>query len=299
VRELVGGDAEVFFVFNGTAANVLGLQSIVRPWEAVICAATAHINTDECGAPERHLGCKLFPVPTAHGKLSPRDVLGQVRLIGDEHHSQPRAVSISQSTEYGTVYRPEELRALADVAHANGLLLHVDGARLLNAAASLDVPVAAITGEAGVDALSFGGTKAGALGAEAVVLLDRALAEGFRFRRKQGMQLSSKMRFLAAQFEALLRDDVGLAGARHANEMARRLRDGVGGVPGIELTQPVEANAVFALVPPDRVAALQAVAPFYVWDERTSEVRWMTSWDTTPDDVDAFVAGIRAAMRAD
>jgi threonine aldolase len=291
LRAAFGEQAAVFPVFNGTGANVLGLQALVRSWEGVICAESAHVNTDECGAPEKHAGCKLLAVPTPDGKLRPADVTGQVRFVGDEHHVQPRAVSISQSTEHGTVYRPDEVAALSAACREHGLRLHMDGARLLNAAAALDLPLRAFTTDAGVDVLSFGGTKAGALGAEAVVVLDPQLAGNLLLLRKQGMQLSSKMRFLAAQLEALLEDDLGLRGARHANQMALRLAAGVAALPGVEITQHVEANAVFARVPEHAIQALQAVAPFYVWDERSSEVRWMTAWDTTPEDVDGFVAG--------
>jgi threonine aldolase len=296
LRGLFGDDAEVFLVFNGTGANVLGLQALVRSWEAVICAETAHVNADECGAPERHAGCKLLPILTPDGKLRPDDVAARVRGVGDEHHVQPRVVSISQSTEYGTVYRPDEVRALADVCRAHDLRLHVDGARILNAAAALGLPPRAFTRDAGVDVVSFGATKAGALGAEAVVVLDPSLAGTLRFLRKQSMQLASKMRYLAAQVEALLEGDVGLRGARHANSMAARLAEGARELPGVAVTQPVEANVVFARVPAAALEALQAVAPFYVWDERTTEVRWMTSWDTTEEDVDGFVEGARRVL---
>jgi threonine aldolase len=288
-RSHLGSNVEVFFVFNGTGANVLGIQAVTRPYEAVICADLAHINVDECGAPERLSGCKLLGVPAPDGRLTADAVATRLRGIGDQHHVQPRLVSISQSSEYGTVYTVDEIRALAAFAHANGLLLHMDGARVANAAAALELPLRAITADAGVDVLTFGGTKNGLLGGEAVVFFDPAHAEAFRFIRKQGMQLASKMRFVAAQFDALLGTDLWLRNARHANAMARRLGLGLGAVPGVSVTQPVEANAVFAILPRHAIAPLQAEAYFHIWDERRDEVRLMASFDTTPDDVDRFV----------
>lgn len=297
VRAELGGAAEVFFVFGGTAANVLGLQAVLRPWQAVICAETAHINVDETGAPERVVGCKLLPVPTADGKLRPADLARFRHLAGVEHHAQPRVVSVSQTTERGTVYTPDELAALADEVHRQGMLLHVDGARLANAAASLGCGLAAITAGAGVDLLSLGGTKNGAVAAEAVVFLRDGYGEHFRFVRKQGMQLASKMRFVAAQFEALFTGGLWRRNAEHANAMARRLAQHATAA-GVRLTQPVEANTVFAQLPPAAIEPLQARFPFYVWDPDTHEVRWMTSWSTRPDDVDAFGAAVRDAVRA-
>ena len=292
-REL-GETANPFFVFGGTGANVTALSAVLQPQEAVICAETAHINVDECGAPERHAGCKLLPVQTPDGKLTPALIQPLIKGIGVEHHVQPKVISISQSTEYGTVYTPSELSALSAFAHQLRMLLHVDGARLANAAASLGVSLKAMTADAGVDLLSFGGTKNGAVGAEAVVFFREEPARKFRFIRKQGTQLPSKMRFVAAQFEALLTDELWLRSARHANAMARRLADGVRGVPGVTITQPVEANAVFAILPPERIAPLQEKFFFYVWDEQKHEVRWMTAWDTTKEDVDRFVEAVRA-----
>ena len=287
-----GPDAEAFLVFTGTAANVLALDSVVRPYQAVICADTAHIHTDECGAPERHLGSKLLPVPAVDGKVTVDAASSAVRGVGDQHHVQPRVLSITQSTELGTRYAPDEVRELADWAHAHDLLLHLDGARLANAAAGLGVGLAEATAGCGVDVLSFGATKNGGLGAEAVVFLRSGLADGFRFRRKQGMQLASKMRYAAAQFVALLSDDLWRRNAASANAMASRLAAGVAGVPGVRITRPVEANAVFAVPPAGVVAPLQAAYPFYVWDERTGEVRWMTSFATSEEDVDGFVTAL-------
>jgi threonine aldolase len=300
-RHHFGDTAEAFQVFNGSAANVLALDALTRPFEAVICAATAHLNVDECGAPERIAGVKLLTVETEHGKLAPEHLAPLDVRRGDQHASQPRAVSISQATELGTVYTLDEIRALADFAHERDMLLHVDGARLANAAAALDAPLRALTTDAGVDALSFGGTKNGLLLGEAVVFLRPGLADRFEFVRKQGMQLASKMRFLSAQFEALLRDgDLWLRNASHANAMARRLHDAARSIEGVEIAHPAEANAVFARLPILAIERLRAElpgeTPFYVWDEDTGECRWMCSWDTTPDDVDGFAAAIEAAV---
>jgi threonine aldolase len=294
-REHFGAGAHAFPVFNGTGANVLCVESLTRPWQGVVCARSAHLNVDECGAPER-AGRKLLVIDTPDGRLAPELVAPLLVRIGDEHVVQPRVISITQSTELGTVYPPEAVAALAEWAHAHGMLLHVDGARLCNAAAALGVPLRALTTDAGVDALSFGGTKNGVMGAEAVVLLRDEIADGFRYRRKQAMQLASKMRFVSAQLEALLAGDLWQRSAAHANAMARRLRDAVRGLPGLTVTQPVEANAVFAIVAPEATERLQRNWPFYVWDDNTGEVRWMCSWDTAPEDVDAFAADVRAVL---
>lgn len=296
-RRHFGDGAKAWLVFNGTAANVLGLKAVTEPHHAVICAEGAHINVDECGAPERFTGCKLLPVVTADGKLRPDDITRHLGQLGDEHRVQPRVVSLSQATELGTVYRPAEVRALADTAHRHGLVLHVDGARLANAAASLGVSLRECTTDVGVDVLTFGGTKNGLLGAEAVVFLQGIAGEEMPFLRKQGMQLASKMRFLAAQFITLLGTELWLENAAHANGMARLLAARVRDVRGVTLTQPVETNGVFARVPPEHIAALQAQAYFYVWNAQTSEVRWMTAWDTTEEDVERFAAAIREIVR--
>lgn len=296
------GDVEVLFVWGGTGGNVVGLQTMLSPQHAVICAQTAHINVDECGAPERFTGAKLVDLPTPGGKLTAAQVLAQLSVLGDQHHVQPHVVSITQSTELGTVYSPSEVATLADVAHANGLHLHMDGARLANATAALGVDVRAITADAGVDVLTFGGTKNGAMYGEAVVWFDEALAREARFVRKQAGQLPSKTRFVAAQFEALLTDGLWLRTAAHANAMARQLADAVRGVDGVQLVREPEVNAVFARVPAAKVEAMQEVSAFYVWDAAvdeagTQEVRWMCSWDTTQDDVTAFATGIDAVLR--
>lgn len=293
LKAVFGDDAEVFFVFNGTAANVLSLKAMTQPYHAVLCAMGAHIDVDECGAPERFTGCKLLPIPTPDGKLTPDLVAPHVKGVGIQHHAQPRVVSITNSTEVGTVYAPHEVRALADFCHARGLRLHVDGARIANAAASLGVGLRELTRDAGVDALSLGGTKNGLMFGEAVLLFDPTLAGDFKFHRKQAMQLASKMRFVAAQFDALLEDDLWLRNARHANRMARLLAEEAAKVPGVELVRMPQANAVFARLPPAAIPLLQAEVPFYTWDEARHEGRWVASFDTTEDDVLRLVEALR------
>ena len=295
-REAFGPEAHALPVFNGTGANVVSLRAVARPYDAVICAATAHLNVDECGAPERVGGFKLLTVDTPDGKLTPELVAPRLIRFGDEHAVQPRVVSITQSTEFGTVYTPDEIRALADQAHARGLVLHVDGARLANAAAALDCPLSVITTDAGVDVLSFGATKNGALGAEAVVLLHADMGDGVQYMRKQSMQLASKMRFISAQLDALLDGERWRAPASHANAMARRLHDALAGVDGVRFTQAVEANALFAVLPPGVAEELQRDWRFYTWDESTGEVRWMCAFDTTEADVDGFVEAVREEL---
>ena len=301
-RDRFGEGVQSFFVFNGTAANVLSLQSAARPHHAIICARTAHIQNDECGAPERWLGSKLLPVATPDGKLTPELVKAQLQGLGDVHHVQPHVVSLTQSTELGTVYSRDELRSLATLCHAQGMYLHMDGARLANAATFLGCGLREISGDCGVDVLSFGGTKNGLLLGEAVVFFDPGLARAFGFARKQSMQLASKMRFIAAQFEALLADDLWSRNATQANAMARRLEDGLRKLPELALTQPVQANAIFARVPASCVPRLQEKAFFYVWDPVPDgrdriEVRWVCSFDTSVEDVDAFVDAVRTELR--
>lgn len=300
IREQLGEAARTWFVFNGTGANVLAMRAACAPWGAVICAQTAHLNADETGAPERVGGIKLLTTPTADGKLVPDDLRRLTDRLGDEHQSQAQLVSIAQTTELGTLYTPAETRALADTAHGLGMLLHVDGARLPMAAASLGLPLRALITDAGVDLLSFGATKVGALGAEAVVLLgdDARFADGMPYLRKQSLQLASKGRFLAAQFAALLEEERWRELAEHANAMAARLADAVRDLPGLEITQAVQGNAVFARLPAAATAALQERFSFYTWDAASGEVRWMCAWDTTPEQVDAFAAAIREALSA-
>jgi threonine aldolase len=294
-RQAFGPEAVGLAVFNGTGANVVSLRAVARPYDAVVCAATAHLNVDECGAPERVGGFKLLPVDTPDGKLTPELVAPRLVRFGDEHAAQPRVVSITQSTELGTVYEPSEVQALADQAHAHGMVLHVDGARLANAAAALDCSLRAITTDAGVDVLSFGATKNGALGAEAVVLLRADLGDGVPFMRKQSMQLASKMRFVSAQLLALFEGDLWRRAAGNANAMAARLAAGIS--DALTVTQAVQANAVFAILPPGAAEALQRDFKFYVWDPHTGEVRWMCAWDTTEEDVDAFVEAILGVVQ--
>lgn len=297
-REHFGPEARAHCVFGGTGANVLGLQSLARPHEAVLCAHGAHIDVDECGAPEHYTGCKLIPIKTSDGKLTPELVAAHVHGVGDQHHVQPRVVSITQATEVGTVYEPREIRALADFAHQRSMYLHMDGARIANAAAALDLPLRALTTDAGVDVLSFGGTKNGLMGAEAVVFLNPAVGLDFKFLRKQGMQLASKMRFVAAQLERVLEGDLWKLNAGHANAMARRLGEGASAVRGVKLAYPVCANGVFAVLPREWIAPLQERSFFYVWDEGRSVVRWMCSFDTTSEDVDGLLTALRSRSGA-
>ncbi len=298
VADHVGAPVEVYPVFNGTGANVTALQSMVPRWGAVISASTAHINVDEGGAPERVGGMKLLTVPAPDGKLTPELVDREAWGWGDEHRAQPLVVAITQSTELGTVYTPEEIRALADHAHARGMRLYLDGARIANAAASLDLPLERFTREAGVDVMSIGGTKNGALAAEAIVVLEPAASEGLTYLRKLDMQLASKMRFVSAQLIALLEGDLWLRNARRANAMAARLREGIdtglrsGTIAGVEFTQPTQANGVFATLPPGAADRLRERHGFYDWDGRRGEVRWMCSFDTEREEVDAFVAAV-------
>ena len=291
-RREFGKDAQSFICFNGTGANVVALRGMCRPWEGVVCAESAHLNVDEGGAPERMAGVKLLPVATPDGKLTPELVSTRLVRFGDEHAVQPKVVSITQTTELGTLYTPDELRDLVDLCDQHDLLLHVDGARLTNAAAALGCSLGEAAG--GADVISFGGTKAGLLYGDAIVFRRRGPAQGALNLRKQSMQLSSKMRFAAAQFEALLEGERWRASAGNANAMARRLADAVGDV--VPVTQAVEANVVFAILPPEAAAELRREWFFYTWNEHTGEVRWMCAWDTTPEDVDAFAAAVREVV---
>jgi len=291
-----GARGGAFFVFTGTAANVLGLSLLLRPYEGVICADSAHVNVDECGAPERILGSKLLTVPAPDGKLTPGLISAQLADRGDEHRVQARVVTISQVTELGTCYTLAELKTLGEFCRAEKLRLYIDGARLANAAAHLGCSLADLAAQA--DVLSFGGTKNGAVGAEAVVVMAEELIAHVPFLRKQQGQLASKMRYLAVQFQALLDADLWLRNAAHANAMARRLADGIHGAPGVGLRQPVESNAVFASLDPAHIARLQQDWQFYVWDTTAQVVRWMTAYDTTEADVDTFVADVWRTAQA-
>jgi len=295
-KQHFGPDVEVFMVFNGTAANCLSLKALTNSYHAVICGEAAHIYTDECGAPEKFTGCKLIPIPTREGKLTVEAVSHAYRGIGDQHHVQARVISITQATEVGTVYKPDEIKALARFAHERGMFLHVDGARIANAAASLGQTLRQATRDLGVDVLSFGGTKNGAMGAEAVVFFDKKLAQDFLYLRKQGMQLASKMRFISAQFDALFADDLWLKSAQHANRMARLLQKELREIPQVKIVYKVEANGVFAKIPRPAIAKLQKRYFFYVWDESQSVVRWMCSFDTTEQDVKQFAKFVAESL---
>jgi threonine aldolase len=294
LRRRFGPAAEPFFVFNGTAANVLSVRAVCDSWQAVLCSDVSHLANDEAGAPEALTRCKLIPVETVDGVMSLDALKARAGRRGDVQASQPRLVSLTQPTEFGTLYGAEETRAIGAWAHGEGMLVHVDGSRLVNAAAALGVGLGALTTELGVDVVSLGGTKNGLMFGEAVVFLRPGLSASFPWLRKQNLQLASKTRFLAAQFEAWLGGDLWLELARHANAMAARLKDALAGIPGVEIARPVRTNAVFARLPPTWIEPLRRTAPFYVWDEETSEVRLMCAWDTRAQDVDAFAAAVRA-----
>jgi threonine aldolase len=296
-REHFGENIEVYFVFTGTGANALGLKAVTESFQAVICPDTAHINTDECGALERFTGCKLLTVSTPDGKLQPGQIKNFLETLGNQHHNQPRVISITQSTELGTLYTIAEIRALAEFAHEHRMLLHMDGARIANAAASLNAGLKTITADAGVDILSFGGTKNGMIFGEAIIFFNPELGQNFKYIRKQGMQLMSKMRFVAAQFNALFTEDLWLTNARNANRMAQILARELAQIPQIQITQKVEVNAVFAVIPAQYVPVLQAHYFFYVWNEPVSEVRLMTAFDTSEADIMDFVKLIKETIR--
>jgi threonine aldolase len=304
MRGHFGEQAEAFPVFNGTGANVTALTSLLPRWGAVVSAATAHINTDEGGAPERVSGLKLLSVPAPQGKLTPELIDLEAWGWGDEHRAQPLAVSITNTTELGTLYTVDEIRAITDHAHSLGMTVHLDGARISNAAAALGVPLRDFTTDAGVDILSFGGTKNGLLYGEAIVVLNPEASVGLGYLRKLNMQLASKMRFASAQLIALLTDDLYLRSARHSNAMAARLRGALeaaiaaGSISNLSFSQPTEANAVFAVLPAGVADTLRQSFRFYDWDAATGEVRWMTSFDTTESDIDAFVAAISRELAA-
>ncbi len=295
-EEHFGPGITVFFAFNGTGANVLGLQALTQPYHAVLCSNYAHIYMDECGAPEKHTGCKLIPLPHQDGKITVEAVRHAYHGIGDQHHVQPRVISITQSTEMGTVYQPEEIQALARFAHEHDMFLHVDGARIANAAASLGQTLRQATRDLGIDVLSFGGTKNGIMGGEAVVFFDRALSPDFLFLRKQGMQLASKMRFIAAQFEALLTNDLWRRSAEHSNRMARSLEQELRRIPQVRIVWKVEANGVFAQIPKHAISKIKERYFFYPWIEDEGIVRWMCSFDTTEEDIKDFAAVVGDAV---
>ena len=291
-----GGDTEVFFVFNGTGANVLGLSTLTQSFHSIICAETAHIQEDECGAPEKFTGCKLIPVETVSGKITSEAVLPHLKGFDFEHHSQPGVISISQVTEMGTVYQPHEIKALADLAHKYKMFLHMDGARISNAAVSLGLDFKVFTRDCGVDVLSFGGTKNAMMMGEAVLFFNPELTGLTKYIRKQSMQLYSKMRFIGAQFQAYFENDLWKETATHANKMAKLLEKEVAQIPEITITEPVDANGIFATVPSEIIKLLQEQFFFYMWNEQKSEVRWMTSWDTTEEEIYEFVGLIKKLL---
>ncbi|MFO8001601.1 MAG: low specificity L-threonine aldolase [Marinilabilia sp.] len=295
-RETFGPQAKVFFVYNGTGANVIALQTMTRPYNAVITAETAHIHVDECGAPEKHTGCKMLTLETSDGKITPGLIEKHLHGFGFEHHAQPAVVSVTQSTELGTIYTLDEIRELARFVHDKGLYLHMDGARLSNAAAALNCSFREMTTDAGVDVLSFGGTKNGLMFGEAVVFLNPDFEGHAKYVRKQTTQLHSKMRFIAAQFERFLKDELWRKNALHANRMAALLAAELEGIEGIRITQKVQANGVFAVLPLRIIKPLQEKYFFYTWDESRNEVRWMTSFDTTVDEIMAFVEELKRML---
>lgn len=296
-KHVFGADSETFFMYNGTGANVVAIQALTRSYNAVVCADTAHINVDECGAPEKASGCKLLPLSTTNGKISVAEIKKYMHGFGFEHHAQPKVISITQATELGTIYTPEEIKEIASYVHEMGLYLHMDGARLANAAAALNCSLADVSINAGVDVLSFGGTKNGLMFGEAVVFANAGLCQDVKYIRKQSAQLHSKMRYMAAQFNALLTNDLWLKNARHANRMAQLLQEGLQAVEGITITQPVDSNGLFAIVPQEIIPALQEEFFFYIWDHDRSEVRWMTSWDTKEEDIKEFIMVLKAKLK--
>ncbi len=284
-----GESAISFLTFTGTGANVLALSSVSSSYNSVICAETAHINSDECGAPEKFSGCKLLPIQTTNGKLTPKSIQPYLTGFDFEHHSQPKIISITQPTEMGTLYSFDEILDITGLAHKYKMLVHMDGARLANAAAALNCQFKDLTADLGIDIVSFGGTKNGLMAAESVIFFNEEHARNFKYIRKQGMQLASKMRFISAQFIAYFQNDLWLKNARHANRMAQILADKVTTIDAVKLTQKVEANGIFAIIPKDIIEPLKKEFFFYTWNESTNEVRWMTSFDTTKEDIDLFV----------
>jgi len=296
LKEHFGNNIDIYFVGNGTAANILGLKAVTKSFNSIFCAENAHLNVHECCGPEKFTGCKLVTIPTLNGKLSIDLLKPHLIGFGDPHMAQPKVISITQSTERGTVYTPSDIKELSDFAHKNGMLLHMDGARLSNAAASLNVNLNAICGDVGVDVLSFGGTKNGMMFGDAVIFFDKKLSKNFEFIRKQGMHLTSKMRYISTQFEALLSNDLWLKNAKHANKMAQLLYNEIKSIPQIEITQKVQVNAVFATLPKNIIKKLWKKYAFHIIDEKTLEVRWMCSFNTTKEDVLNFVKTIKQTI---
>jgi len=295
-KDQFGSSVETFFVFTGTAANVLSISGITRSWHSVITAFTAHLEQDECGAPEKYTGCKILTVDTLDGKINCELLEKHMHGFNFEHHSQPKVISITQSTEMGTVYNVPEIKEIAEFAHSKGMLLHMDGARIANAAVSLSLPFRAFTVDAGVDLLSFGGTKNGMMFGESICFLSSGLSGDFKYIRKQGMQLASKMRFISAQFIAYFRNDLWKSCATHSNAMAKILADKLHHLKTIKITQAVQSNGVFIIMPSEVAERMQSHYFFYPWDEKRSEYRLMTSWDTTEADIEDFVDLLRKEL---
>ncbi|MDD2491756.1 MAG: low specificity L-threonine aldolase [Bacteroidales bacterium] len=295
-KKVLGDSAIPYFVFNGTGANILALKALTNTYNSILCPESAHINVDECGAPEKMTGAKIIPLPPNDGKVTPEVVKKELKGFGFQHHSQPKVLSISQPTELGTLYKPEEIKALADLMHSHNGYLHVDGSRISNAAASLGLPIKEFITDQGVDALSFGGTKNGLLIGEAVVFFKEDLANNFLYIRKQGGQLFSKNRFIAAQFDAFLRDGLNIKLASHSNSMAKYLESELKGIKDVIISRPVETNVVFAIIPEILCKKLMEKHYFYVWDKESGEVRWMCSFNTTKEDIDNFVYDIKSLI---
>ncbi len=289
----LGNNTHAFFVFNGTAANILALKAMTNSYNSILCPNTAHINVDECGAPEKLTGCKIIPLPNIDGKVNCENVKKELKGFGFQHHSQPKVLSISQPTELGTLYTKKEIKDLADLMHSHNGYLHIDGSRISNAAASMKMPIKEFTVDCGADALSFGGTKNGLLIGEAVVFFREELAHNFLYTRKQAAQLYSKNRFIAAQFITFLEDGLNIRLANHSNEMAKYLEQQLKEVKEVKISRPVQTNAVFAIIAPNHCKKLQEKQYFYTWDEETNEVRWMCSFNTQKEDIDLFIKDIK------
>ena len=294
VKEQFDRPCEALFVFNGTGSNTMALQMMTRPYQIIFCADTAHISVDECGAPTKATGCFMRTIPTPDGKLTPELLKPYMINFGVEHHSQPGAIYISQCSELGTVYTPEEVRALCDFAHHYGMKVHMDGARISNAAAALGLSLDEVSGACGVDTLTLGGTKNGLMGAECVVVFDPELMKEARYARKQACQLASKMRYIACQFTAFLSNDLWLRCAKHANAMAKKLEEALKQLPDVHFTQKMESNQLFLTMPREKEDALLKKYFFYFWNESTNEIRLVTSWDTTEQDIDEFMDYLKA-----
>jgi len=293
IQDMFTPDCEPLFVFNGTGSNIVALQLLTRPFHSILCAETAHIYVDECGSPVKATGCQIRPIETPDGKLTPELIQPHLHGFGDQHHSQPGAIYISQCTELGTIYTVEELKAITTLAHKNGMFVHMDGARIANAAAALNVSLKALTVDCGIDVLSFGGTKNGLMIGECVVVFNPALIKNAKFYRKQSAQLASKMRYLSCQFTAYLTDDLWLNNATHANNMAKMLYEGLSKFPEIKFTQKPETNALFLTMPRKMIDKLLESYFFYFWNEANNEIRLVTSFDTTEEDVTGFINALQ------